>query len=570
MGEGGFEFGGGGGFGGAGVFSGPQFDTFNDGAIFNQTILDSLPQQDLSTPEGLAQFSQQLQGYQESLLRNEIGSLRSGQRTPDQAIENLLRLSISTGIGFPQIVPRIQGAAQSVALESELPSFNFDFGGGGGGFDFTNTSSGGFDLGSIPGIGDLLGSGGGGGDSGGGGIGDIFGGILGGIGDILGDIPILGGVLQGGADVLGGILGGAGDVLGGLLGGLLGGGGGGSQQQQPGINQLISQLFGNVGQGGGSGSQAGNALSLLLGGLFGENLSEVRGESRNTLPPASAQELQLLGVNVDLAGKQLQAFSQALDQSGVQNQFLRDTLTQLDTERQAVQQKLGISPEAAIGQTRADAFERLQGLGQQEQLTTEQLLSDFQRGNTASEADLSRIREASDLAVQSGLSDLSRFEADQFERIRESSAQRGLRPSDTPILSQFQDLGEETTRNAQQLVSGIRQAQLGQELNFPLARGQLGLGQFSSLSNALQGQRAQGQSILEQGQQNRLGLTGQANSLAGGLAPGANPAAPLGILADTRTRSATQTNIGNPSALTSFAEGSRAAGSILEELGLFQ
>lgn len=117
---------------------------------------------------------------------------------------------------------------------------------------------------------------------------------------------------------------------------------------------------------------------------------------------------------------------------------------------------------------------------------------------------LARIQELTGLATQQGLSDLNKFQGDQLEAIRLASADRGLRPSDTPILNQFGDVAQESGRQAQQLISSLQQESLRQQLGLPLQQGAVTAQQFSALSNPLQQQiSTELQNALGQGQ---LGL----------------------------------------------------------------
>ena len=200
----------------------------------------------------------------------------------------------------------------------------------------------------------------------------------------------------------------------------------------------------------------------------------------------------------------------------------------LGQQSAAASNDLGFSINSALGQNQARAFQDDQRLRGIQAGAQDRLLSDLQRGNQASLSDLGNIGRFSDLAIQSGLSDLTKFQEDSLERIRNASAERGLRPGDTPITDQFQDLGEENSRQAQQLISQIRGQQAQQNLLFPLQRGQLTTQQFGALQSGTQGQRELGQGILAQGEANRLaqipiaaqlglGQLGEANRVGLGL-----------------------------------------------------
>lgn len=586
-------------------------------------------------------------------------------------------------------------AAQQQPGGSNVSSpFDFDFGtgggfsgGGGGGFDPSggfnpDPSSGGFDLGGLGGT-----------SSGGslpGGSADFFGQdvlqtILDGIGSIPGIIgDILGGIFGGGDDGEGG--GGFGDILGSLggilqsvLGGGSGGAGGGGGNL---IGGLLQGLLGSLGGIFGGGQAEGGALvGGLLSALFGDRLNRTESELKVRLPEATQGELELLGINLDLARRQLDSFAQTQGTQGIQNQALQSAFASLQSEQQAADQAanaalaargapqagfaagaagagpvapqgfpqdlLGLLPDgesiagptgpggqpaitgfAADGTPRFDpaafgagdsTFQPTQVGGlppelggpsfnttaapvdafstaapapgggvaalrgqeiaaslldqeRQRQLQNDAasvVLQQLQNGGVADPETVARIQAIADLNTQSALSDLSRFGNDTIEQIRLASARRGLQASDTPILNRFDDFAAEQSRLAEQTIRAIRQRALEQELTFPLQQGALGTSQLGALSNSATNARALNDAISRAGQDRTLGLAAQAGQTGLGLSSSSRPQQTLGLAQDIRSRQATQTATGSPSALDAFSNTSNAIGSAIERFGLF-
>lgn len=133
-----------------------------------------------------------------------------------------------------------------------------------------------------------------------------------------------------------------------------------------------------------------------------------------------------------------------------------------------------------------------------------------------SEESLGRIRGLADLATQTGLADLARFRDEGFESIRANAAGRGLRPTDTPILNEFGDLAARTNQSAEQLIRGIRQSQIQQELNYP----SIALGQISQASDLLNRRRQFESSLAQRAEAGRLGLGQYVRDTTVGLGTG--------------------------------------------------
>lgn len=367
-----------------------------------------------------------------------------------------------------------------------------------------------------------------------GGIDDFLGGLGGILGGIFGPI-ISGGGVDGNGDrgilgdlggLLGAILGGGGDALSGILGGLLGGGGGGG-------------LAGALGGGGGAGGGLGSLLPLLLlgGGLSG--LFNNESESKTRVPPPSAQELALAGINTQLAQQNLQAFQNQFGNQAPQNEFLRQLFDQQNRELSAAGGALTPEQRAQID---ADRRQTIQSLGFFENPLGAGLIQDFQSGGRATPDQLANIQGAADATIERGLSDLGRFRDEGLNQARINSANRGLRPSDTPIQNNFADIQNEANRNAQNFVSGVRQQQFLQNLNFPLAAQGVRLGQFNAGLDASFRRRQLEETLAQAAQQQRLGLAGGAQQGGLGLIGSFNPISAQGAATATRTGNVTNTS----------------------------
>lgn len=385
--------------------------------------------------------------------------------------------------------------------------------GGGGG------STGGANIFGIPGtpsFGDILGSI----FSGGGVDGNGNRGVLGDIGGVLGSV--LGTIFGNGSGDPG-----SGGLLGQLLPLLLGGGGGGT----------IDSPNGSPLGGGGAGGLLNQLLPLLLlgGGLLGGNDSE----SRTRVQPPSPEELALLGINTQLAMSQLQQFGNQYANQAPQSQFLRDFFSQQQRQSDSFS---GFLPPELRGLIEAGRRDRINEANLFEQPFQQGLQQDFARGINASPEQLANIQGSADAAISQGLSDLGRFRDEGLNRARLESANRGLRPSDTPIQNDFANIQQEANRSAENFVSGIRQQQFNQNLNFPLAAQGLRLGQFGAATDNSFRRRALEEELARLAEQQRVGIAGGAQSGGLGLLGAFNPISAQGAATNTRTGNSTQTN----------------------------
>lgn len=327
------------------------------------------------------------------------------------------------------------------------------------------------------------------------------------------------------------------------------------------------------GLGGLGGLLAGGALAYGLGSLFGDSDQKV--STTTNLPPMSPQEMQLLGINVDLARSQLDSYRQAQSLQGTQNPLLnalfREQLGQVELSPEEIQgarsacdaqfpNNFGASAHCQQSlqnlRTQQKISERQQKLQTEEdqrvgrlgQLNTQQdqlgslALDDAQTGTRELRPDqLARIRGASDLTIQAGLSDIGRFRDEGLNQIRLNSASRGLRPGDTPIQNDFHDLATDAQRTATNFVSGINAQRLNTELQLPFQESALRNQSLGLASDLALRRSALEESLRESARNARLGLASNAQATGLGLATGLNPASAFGALTSARASSGTTT-----------------------------
>lgn len=187
------------------------------------------------------------------------------------------------------------------------------------------------------------------------------------------------------------------------------------------------------------------------------------------------------------------------------------------------------------GQQLASWMQGINDYATQDQGIQNQLMSMLQNGGlgNATPEQIALIQQIAQEATNSGLSDLQKFQGDAFRDIQQNAAGRGLRPSDTPILNQFGQTGEEYGRQAEQLISQIRQQQLQQQLAYPLQANQATLQGLTSASD-MASRRAQFQANLASEAQTNAANFGRGLTSTGlGLA-GQNGGDSLGALVGQR------------------------------------
>ncbi len=201
-----------------------------------------------------------------------------------------------------------------------------------------------------------------------------------------------------------------------------------------------------------------------------------------------------------------------LERARAINPLFLELLGQLGSEQEGANAAIGrvlgeglefdrLFPAEEAARIEADRQRSVSTLGLQDEDLLQRAIAEL---GGPSEESLGRIRGIADTQTQIGLSDLGRFRDDTFDSIRQRSAGRGLRPTDSPILTEFSESGEEFGRQAEQFVRGIRQRTLEQELAYPT----LELGRITQASDLLNRRRQFESQLAQQAEQQRLGLAG--------------------------------------------------------------
>jgi hypothetical protein len=186
------------------------------------------------------------------------------------------------------------------------------------------------------------------------------------------------------------------------------------------------------------------------------------------------------------------------------------------------------------GQAQAQQLQQLYGLGGQDQGLIAQAIALAGQGANATPEQLAAIQQAADLGIQGGLSDLGKFRDDTLQTIAQNSAARGLRPTDTPIFNQSSQFAQEMNRQAQQLVTGLRQQQAQQTLQYPLAAGQFAMGQLGSASDMANRRQSFLATLGAQNTENQMNFGRGITQTGLGIAQGGTNAGALGPLVSQR------------------------------------
>lgn len=203
--------------------------------------------------------------------------------------------------------------------------------------------------------------------------------------------------------------------------------------------------------------------------------------SNKTSAKAGTKEEKQIARNVAAqSNESMPLFRQLLGQS-IGQQGFNDTLyNQFQGQLGAFNSALTPTMQ---GQMQAANAQEMFGLGGADQQLIQQALGLTHNYGQATPQQLAQIQQATDLATQSGLSDLGRYRDDTLQSIAQNSAQRGLRPTDTPIFNQSSQFAQESGRQAEQLVRGLRAQQAQQILDYPLQQGQFAMQQVGSASD---------------------------------------------------------------------------------------
>lgn len=282
----------------------------------------------------------------------------------------------------------------------------------------------------------------------------------------------------------------------------------------------------------------------------------------NSTPAPSAQELELIQLNADLAKRQLANLDSL---QPFQQELLK--LTMDDLRRQGALNTAydsAVSPEDQAAAYKAD-FERAQKLGPVQDELLQLQLDQLRRGGAATPEQEKLIREATDAGIAAGSADIDASTQRGIGLIADELANaRGLRLSDSPISSEAALLAREGVIQKGSLTKNLRAAEASSKLNYPLAVQQLQSG-IANTQQQLTQSASQFQADLRQrAYQNRLALTGQTSQNGIGLASiGGGGAAALSALSSNRMANGSQST----SRSASFREAVGGLGAIASGIG---
>lgn len=278
-----------------------------------------------------------------------------------------------------------------------------------------------------------------------------------------------------------------------------------------------------------------------MSGIFGGGSSTT--VVQNTTPAPSAQELELIALNRDLAQRQLanvdalQPFQQEL--LGLAIEDLRRT----GADSRAMDAALTPEQRASFAK---QEFERAQKLGPVQDELLQLQLDQLRRGGAATPEQIKLIKEATDAGIMAGSADIDQSTQRGIGLISDELANsRGLRMTDTPIAREATLLARSGEDQKASLTKNLRAAEMQSRLNFPLAVQQLQSGINLSQQNLFQNTQQFQADLRQRAFQNRLALTGQASGTGIGLAGiGAGNGA-LDALTRTRLASGSSTSTGS-------------------------
>lgn len=313
----------------------------------------------------------------------------------------------------------------------------------------------------------------------------------------------------------------------------------------------------------------------LVESIFGSG--ESTSTTTVTTAPPSAEELELIRLNTQLAQRQLQNIDNL---QPFQQELIDLSLSELKAEAAHRERVLAaFTPEEQASMARNEAAmqveqlnlarteaERAGRLGPlQEELLNLQM-EDLRRGGAATPEQIQRIKEATDAGIESGSFDIDRSTQRGIGMIADELANsRGLRLTDSPIMAEAGELvrgGEEMKLS---LIKNLRAGEAAARLNHPLAVSQIMSGINMGQQNLADATKQFQAELRQRAFQNRLALSGQTSSSGIGLATVGSGvgASTLNTLTGTRSRTSSGTSF-NPGeylqGLGGFMEGVGRAG----------
>lgn len=286
-------------------------------------------------------------------------------------------------------------------------------------------------------------------------------------------------------------------------------------------------------------------------------------ETTTDFEPPSAEERELTQTQIELANRQLSALdTQEAFQTALFPILAGDAglIPELDDDGNII--SFERDPEFVARQEATQERIDTQAAAQDELLQLE--LERIRSGGAATPEQIELIKQATDAALEAGTSDISQFQREATELLREELAPSlGLRPGDTPILDRGARIATEATRQAGQLSRNLRGAEATARLNLPLAISQISQSQQGINLAAQEFQTRLRESAFRNRQALLTGTTSAGLGLASVAAP--NIAGTLSALAATRGGTSTTGGLGASIGLGIQAVG--AAGGLLSGIG---
>lgn len=301
----------------------------------------------------------------------------------------------------------------------------------------------------------------------------------------------------------------------------------------------------------------------MPGDLFGGG-----GESTvvNTAGPMSAEEKELIGLQVELSKRQLSQLDQL---QPFQKQLIE--LSMADLQRTGKLNEAfdtAITPEQQALAAKDD-FERAQRLGPIQDELLQLQLENVRSGGAATPEQLARIKAATDAGISAGSADIDLSTKRGIGMIADELANsRGLRLSDSPITAEAALLARGGEDQKANLIKTMRAAEATSALNFPLAASQITSGINLSTQNLTDATRQFQADLRQRAFQNRLALTGQTAQTGIGLASiGGNATGAISALENSRGSTRTTTGGGGMDlgGLGSLLQGGAAIGKWLSD-----
>lgn len=273
------------------------------------------------------------------------------------------------------------------------------------------------------------------------------------------------------------------------------------------------------------------------------------GKSKTTIkiPPPTAQEMELIALNAELAKKQL---AQIDTLAPYQQQLLEASLAEMQSQSaySAAYSKL-VTPEQQA-QASADQFAQAQKLGPLQQQLLEMQLEDLKRGGAATDEQKALIADATQQSIDAGASDIDMQTQRGIGLISDELANsRGLRLSDSPITGEAALLARAGLDQKASLTKNLRAAQATSVLNYPLAVQQMQSGINMGQQNLTQAAQQFQAQLQQQAALNRQSLFGNTQQTGLGLASVGTGAAASALGSLTSSRNAQSSSSGSSSSL---------------------